>query len=82
MLTLAALLVLAGGPVPPTIGEVFYGHAMGHSDPIADITPLPARLPDCKTDEEIRKALAEKDQGRPQSCFVPRSARLPKQESR
>jgi hypothetical protein len=67
-------MLLAGGPVPPTIGEIFYGHAMGHSDPIADITPLPPKLPACRGDAEIQEALAQKAQGLPQSCLAPLGA--------
>ena len=81
MFTLVSMLLLAAGPVPPSIGDVFYGHAGGHSDPIADITPLPPKLPGCRTDEEIKKALAEKEQSLPQSCLVPLRARPAKAAS-
>lgn len=81
MSVIIAALLLAGGPVPPTIGEVFYGHAMGNNDPIADMTPLPPKLPSCRGDAEIQRALAEKAQGRPQSCLLPLGARPAKVEA-
>jgi hypothetical protein len=77
MFTLIPLLFLAA-PAGQTIGDHFYGHAGGIRD-MADLTLRPARAPDCRTQEEIRKALAEQEQGRPGSCLVPRSALEPKQ---
>lgn len=75
MLILVSAMLLAGGPVPPTIGEIFYGHAMGHSDPIPQMDVMAPKVPRCRTDEETQKALAERKQGQPQSCLVPLGAR-------
>ena len=80
MLMLVTAILLAGGPVPPTIGEVFYGHAMGNSDPIPDMTLRPARLPDCRTGADIQKALADKARHREPTCLLP--MRLPAAETR
>lgn len=71
MLILVSAMLLAGGPVPPTIGEIFYGHAMGHSDPIPQMETMVPNFPRCRTDEEIQKALTEKKQRQPQSCLIP-----------
>lgn len=76
MLMLLSAALLAGGPVPPTIGEVFYGHAMGNNDPIPDLTPRPPKLPACRSNAEIQKALAAKSQGQPPSCLAPLGAKL------
>lgn len=73
MLFLVSAMLLAGGPVPPTIGEIFYGHAMGHNDPIPDITPRPPKVPDCRTDEQFRDALAAKAKGEEPSCILPKA---------
>lgn len=81
MLILVSAMLIAGGPVPPTIGEVFYGHAMGNNDPIPDLTPRPLKLPACRSDAEIQKALTEKAQGQPQSCLEPLNARAAKVDS-
>ena len=83
MLTLISLFLAAaaGGPATAPIGDVFYGHAMGHSDPIADMTPLPPKLPACRSEAEIQKALAEKAQRKPQSCLTPLIARAVKRDS-
>ena len=81
MLILVSAMLLAGGPVPPTIGEIFYGHAMGNNDPIADLTPLPPKLPVCRSNAEVQKALAEKAKGRPTSCLVPLGARAAKMDA-
>jgi hypothetical protein len=73
MLTLIPLL-LAAAAAPPTIGDVFYGHAGGHADGV-DFTLRPPKLPACRGDVEIQKALAEKAQGQPQSCLTPIGAK-------
>jgi hypothetical protein len=75
MLILVSAMLIAGGPVPKTIGEIFYGHAGSHNDPIADMTPPPPKLQACRSDQEIQGALAEKAQGEPQSCLPPLNAR-------
>jgi len=56
-----------------SIGDRFYGHAMGISDGV-DFTLRPAKVPDCRTEEEIRQALAAKEQKLPQHCILPKSA--------
>jgi hypothetical protein len=76
MLILLSSMLLAGGPVPPTIGEVFYGHAMGNNDPIPDLTPRAPKLPACRSNDEIQKALTAKSQGQLQSCLTPLGAKL------
>lgn len=78
MFPVIPLIFLAAAPAGQTIGDHFYGHAMGISDTV-DLTLRPARIPDCRTDEEVRKALADKELNIPQSCLVPRSTKLPKQ---
>ncbi|HWI77349.1 MAG TPA: hypothetical protein VNS53_09755 [Sphingomicrobium sp.] len=56
-----------------SIGDHFYGHAMGISDGV-DFTLRPAKIQDCRTEEDIQQALAEKDQKLPQHCILPKSA--------
>ena len=83
MLTLVSLFLVAasGGPASVPIGDIFYGHAMGHSDPIADMTPRPPKVPSCGSEAEIQKALAEKAERKPQSCLTPLSARAVKRDA-
>jgi len=80
MLTLIPLLLAAAAGAPPTIGDVFYGHAMGHSDAM-DYTLRPSKLPACRGEAEVQKALAQKAQGEPQSCLPPVGAKALKVEA-
>ncbi len=73
MLILVSAMLIAGGPVPPTIGEIFYGHAMGNNDPIPDLTPRPPKVPQCRTEDEIRVALVARQKGEEPSCILPRA---------
>ena len=79
MLTLVPLILVAM-QVGPTIGDRFFGHAGGVAEPV-DITLRPAKVPTCRTEDEIRKALAEAARDNPQSCLVPKSELPPKQPS-
>ena len=73
MLHLVTLMLFAAPSIGPTIGE-HYGHAGGGPDPW-NLVILPPKVPNCRTEEEIRKALAEKAQDLPQSCDPPRQSR-------
>jgi hypothetical protein len=75
MLTLIPLMLLAAVQNgPPTIGERAFSHAGGGPDPV-DLVIRPRRVPDCRTDAEIRKALADKEQGVEPLCMLPKDAR-------
>jgi len=73
MFTVIPAMFLLAAPAGLSIGDHFYGHAMGISDSV-DLTLRPPRVPDCRTEEEIRQALAEKEQKLPQQCILPKSA--------
>ena len=73
MLNLVSVIFLAGVQVGPTIGDHFFAHAGGGPDPF-EFTIRPAKVPNCRTEEEIRKSLAEKEKGETQSCIVPKDA--------
>jgi hypothetical protein len=67
-----APLILLSMQAGPTIGDHFYGHAMGISDTV-DLTLRPAKTPDCETEAQIREALAERARHHAQSCILPKS---------
>ena len=71
MLILVSAMLIAGGPVPPSVGDIFYGHAMGHNDPV-DYNIRPPKVPDCRTDEQIREAQTQKEKGGEPSCILPK----------
>lgn len=73
MLLATVTFLAAAQSIGPTIGDRF-GHGGGGPDQ-AVLTILPPKLAKCRTDAEIRKALAEQAQGELQSCDPPRSAR-------
>ena len=72
MSPIAALLILAAPSIGPSIGDHF-DHAGGGPDPHYEILVAP-KVPDCRTEAQIQKALAEKADGiMPQSCDLPKS---------
>jgi hypothetical protein len=73
MVPFVPLMLLAAAQVGPTIGDHF-AHAMEGTDPVY-ITLLPPKIPDCRTDEQIRRAEAQKANGEPQSCDPPKPER-------
>lgn len=73
MLILVSAMLLAGGPVPPAIGEVFYGYNQDKIGPGSDMTLRPPKVPDYRTEEQIRTALAAKEKGEIPSCILPKA---------
>lgn len=73
MLNIVSAIFLAAVQTGPTIGDHFFAHAGGGPDPF-EFTIRPQKVPRCRTDEEIRKSLAEKEKGEVQSCIVPKES--------
>ena len=42
--------------------------------PVTDLWIIPPKIPDCRNDQQIQQALAEKANGDPQSCDPPKLA--------
>jgi hypothetical protein len=63
-----ALIAMLGAPA--TIGDRLM--PMGGPQAVIDKTVLPPKIPDCRTDAQIQRALAEKARGLPQSCDPPK----------
>ena len=66
ILALFAMVASAG----PSIGDRMM--PMGGPQAVIDKTVLPAKIPDCRTEAQIQKALAEKANGLLQSCDPPK----------
>jgi len=50
---------------------------MGGPQGVIDKTILPSKIPDCRTEAQIQRALAEKANGLPQSCDPPKARQRP-----
>jgi|KBSSwiStaDraftv2_1062776.scaffolds.fasta_scaffold3846244_1 hypothetical protein len=73
MLQLLMMILLA---TPVGMGPGDRTMPMGMSG-VTDKTALPPKIPDCRTDDEIKWALAQKANGEPQSCDPPRKRTPP-----
>jgi hypothetical protein len=75
MFQLFLLMLLAAPQMPGSLPDrVILRDPMQGPMPVTDKVLIPQKIPDCKTDAEIQKALAEKVNGDLQSCDPPKSA--------
>jgi hypothetical protein len=73
MVQLFVLLLLAA-PGPGTGNFMSIRERIQAPTPVSDKFLIPPKIPDCRNDQQIQQALAEKANGDPQSCDPPRSA--------
>jgi hypothetical protein len=77
MLQLAIPIFLFAAPVMNGVPDrVIFRDPQNGPTPVTDLWIVPPKIPDCRNDEQIQKALAEKANGDPQSCDPPKSATL------
>ena len=75
MLQLIIPLLLAAPTMSTVPDRVLVRDPTGPT-PVTDLWIIPPKIPDCKNDQQIQRALAEKANGDPQSCDPPKSAAL------
>lgn len=71
------LLLMMFAAMPPSAGvpdRVILRDPQQGPTPVTDLFVIPPKIPDCRTDEQIRHALQEKADGYLQSCDPPKSA--------
>jgi hypothetical protein len=75
MLQLVIPLLLAAPAMNGVPDRVIFRDPTGPT-PVTDLWIIPPKIPDCKNDQQIQRALAEKANGDPQSCDPPKSTAL------
>jgi hypothetical protein len=75
MVQLLMLMLLAAqqGPGPGSGDRMVIRERVQAPTPVTDLFLLPPKIPDCRNDQQIEQALAEKANGDRQSCDPPRS---------
>jgi hypothetical protein len=76
MLQLIMAMLVAGPEMGGVPDRVILRDPQNGPTAVTDLWIIPPKVPDCKTDQQIRQALEEKARGDQQSCDPPKSAVL------